>query len=198
MPFKNPPPLYSVWQGMRRRCRNPNFKQWADYGGRGISICPEWDDYSVFERDMSPRPVGASIKRIDPDGDYGPGNCRWASQKEQMRNQRRTIYVEVDGVRHKAIDLAERSGLKVDTIVQRASIGMTFDALMKKTRYANKHGWRAAVAARVANQRVRAQCKHGHDYTPENTGISKQGHRFCRSCHRLKVARQNERKRASS
>lgn len=182
---------------MRRRCRNPNFKQWADYGGRGISICPEWDDYRVFERDMSPRPAGASIERIDPDGDYGPSNCRWASQKEQMRNQRRTIYVEVDGVRHKAIDLAERSGLKVDTIVQRASIGMSFDALMKKTRYANKHSWKAAVAARVANQRAKTHCNHGHEFTPENTGTNKQGHRFCRHCHRLKVARQNERKRVS-
>lgn len=197
MPFKKLPPLYSVWQGMKRRCLNPSFKQFADYGGRGIKICDAWMTYATFERDMLPRPKGRTIERKDPNGDYEPDNCRWATRKEQMRNQRRTIYVTIEGQRYKAIDLAEKSGLKVDTIVKRAELGLDFAAATKKTRYPSRHGWRAAVAVRVANQLARTHCKHGHELTEENTYRTPQGYRTCRKCHSLKVQRQQERKRAA-
>lgn len=195
MPFKNPPPLYSVWQGMRRRCRNPNFKQWADYGGRGISICRRWDSYKAFERDMWPRSDGSSLERIDPNGDYSPQNCRWASQKEQMRNQRRTIYVVVEGIRYKAIELADLSGLKVDTIVKRAKDGLPYDKLICKTYYINPNNARKAIEARVAKQKAQTHCKHGHEFSPQNTGLNSAGNRFCRTCHRIKTARQRAGKR---
>jgi hypothetical protein len=179
---------------MRDRCLNPNYKQWSDYGGRGISICPEWTDYRTFERDMSPRPKGASIDRIDPNGNYEPVNCRWTTRKEQQRNQRRTIFVTVGSTRYKAIELAEQSGLKVETIVKRASLGMTYEQVTTKTRYAGGR-WQKAVAVRVANQRAQTHCKHGHEFTPENTGTNSVGNRFCRHCHRLKVARQRAKSR---
>lgn len=196
MPHKTLPPLYSIWQGMLRRCRTPTHKQWADYGGRGIRVCDEWTTYANFERDMLPRPPGGTLERLDVNGNYEPGNCVWATRKEQQRNQRRTIMVTFEGVTYKAIELSEKSGLKVDTIVKRASQGMTLAAAMQKRYYINPKNTRAAIAKRVANQLAKTHCKHGHPLTPENTGITASGWRYCRHCHRLKVARQQAAKKA--
>jgi hypothetical protein len=73
---------------MRTRCLNPNASDWPRYGGRGITICAEWDSFEQFLADMGERPEGMTNDRIDVDGNYEPGNCRWATAKEQRRNQR--------------------------------------------------------------------------------------------------------------
>lgn len=88
--------LYRIWSNMRARCRsekNPNFK---DYGGRGISICEEWDDYNAFKTWALEHGYSdaLSIDRIDVNGDYCPVNCRWVDQKTQMQNTRSTIKAE--------------------------------------------------------------------------------------------------------
>lgn len=189
MPFTIQPELYGVWKDMRDRCRNPKRKQWLDYGGRGIDICPEWDDYRAFERDMSPRPPGLTLDRIDNDKGYSPGNCRWATRKEQQRNRREGSYVTIEGTRHRAIELAERSGLKTDTIIARAKSGLSLqDVLSPERRFVNspeqvEAAWRKSVAVRSA----RTCCKHGHEYTLENTRIRPDGGRDCRMCARLKM-----------
>lgn len=88
-----------VWHTMIARCHKPNASGYEDYGARGISVCDRWrNDIHAFIADMGPRPSPKhSIDRIDNDGDYEPGNCRWATSMEQSRNNRRTILVTFNG-----------------------------------------------------------------------------------------------------
>jgi hypothetical protein len=85
-----PTRLYRVWMNMRNRCLNKNAISFRHYGGRGILICPQWDDYPTFARDVGPHPgTEYTLDRINTDGNYEPGNIRWATRQTQARNQRR-------------------------------------------------------------------------------------------------------------
>ena len=98
------------WVGMRRRCLSPRNQDFPKYGGRGISICAEWGDFTVFLKDMGPRPLGRSLDRINNDGNYEPGNCRWATPREQARNTRRTRNVTIGPLTLCLAAWAEESG----------------------------------------------------------------------------------------
>jgi len=81
---------YSIWCNMKTRCTNPKFKQWKDYGGRGITICPEWlNSFEQFFKDMGKRPDGKTLDRIDNNKGYERTNCKWSTRSEQNKNQRR-------------------------------------------------------------------------------------------------------------
>ena len=81
-------PAYGSWAHARERCRNRGNAAWERYGGRGIKFCKRWDDFGLFLKDMGPRPPGTSLDRYpNPDGNYEPGNCRWATRIERARNR---------------------------------------------------------------------------------------------------------------
>jgi len=86
---------YRIWKGIIQRCTNPKRTVWRYYGGRGIKVCERWLVFENFLADMGPRPLGRSIDRIDNDGDYEPGNCRWATVKEQRANRSDSARVAV-------------------------------------------------------------------------------------------------------
>ena len=83
-------PEHVSWWRMIQRCTNPNDPGWEYYGGRGVTVCEEWrGSFLAFYRDMGPRPEGTTLDRIRTDGNYEPGNCRWATRSMQSRNRRK-------------------------------------------------------------------------------------------------------------
>ena len=88
---KNHSSEYSTWANMRSRCSNPNTNQYQDYGGRGIRCCDRWNSFLNFAQDMGPKPtLQHTLDRYpNPDGNYEPSNCRWATRKEQAANKQK-------------------------------------------------------------------------------------------------------------
>lgn len=83
----NRTPTYITWRSMTNRCLYPKSSNWRYYGGKGITVCPRWRTFVNFKEDMGERPVGKTLDRINPDGNYIKINCRWATAKEQRANR---------------------------------------------------------------------------------------------------------------
>ena len=131
--------LYKVWCSIKRRCFAPNDKQYINYGGRGITMCPEWkDSFEAFQKYVSALPnfgtTGYSIDRIDNEKGYEPGNIRFASQKEQCNNTRHNLSIEIDGVSKNLSQWAESSGVSASTIYCRYKRGITGNELLKRSK----------------------------------------------------------------
>ena len=119
---RHPHPLYTVWCSMRQRCCDVNHKQYPDWGGRGIKIL--WTRYEDFYRDMSPGyQPGLTIERINNDGNYEPGNCKWATYKEQNLNRRSNRKITFHGKTQPLSVWAWESGLKPMTLAWRINHG---------------------------------------------------------------------------
>lgn len=127
-------PAYDVWVAMCQRCTNPNNPWFHRYGGRGIKVCERWQSSSAFLEDMlSTWAKGLTLDRIDNDGDYEPGNCRWVTQAEQMSNRARTIRAEVNGESLTVPELSQRYGVRSNTIRARLRAGKSGAALVAPT-----------------------------------------------------------------
>jgi hypothetical protein len=134
------PPLqrkaFVALQQARQRCTNPKMPQWARYGGRGIGVYEEWAKYDGFwkflEHIGAPPTLDHELDRIDNDGDYEPGNVRWATRTEQNRNRKGTRYVTCDGVRLPVATWAERTGIASERIRARLRAGWSEEDAVKR------------------------------------------------------------------
>ena len=129
--------LYSVWNSMRQRCNNPNSLAYHNYGGRGIKICDEWDNFSCFRRwamengydENAPRGM-YTLDRVDVNGPYSPENCRWVDMRTQSNNKRNTIYLEFDGKKRSLTEWASLLGADYTTLWSRYSKGLTAEEIL--------------------------------------------------------------------
>lgn len=131
-------PIYAVWSSMIARCSNPSADSYKNYGGRGISVCERWRVFKNFLADMGDRPTGMSLDRIDVNGNYEPGNCRWATQKEQMNNTTKNRRLTLNGRTMNVTEWAETLGINRKTLETRVARGWSAEraltaALERKT-----------------------------------------------------------------
>ncbi|MEY2500568.1 MAG: hypothetical protein QOI07_902 [Verrucomicrobiota bacterium] len=124
-------PLYHLWQTMRQRCENPKAEGYARYGGRGIKVCDRWKSFPKFVSDMSPRPEGRSIERIDNNGDYEPLNCRWATRLEQAHNTRSNRKIRINGENLTSAEWSRKLGGFHTLVANRLKLGWNEEAAVR-------------------------------------------------------------------
>lgn len=124
---------------MRQRCTNPNDSSYHNYGGRGVTVCARWDNvddgFQNFLSDMGRRPSRRhSLERIDTNGNYEPGNCCWATAKEQANNTRRNRRFEYKGQQFTISQLAELAGIQRGTMRFRlVELGLSVEEAVQPT-----------------------------------------------------------------
>jgi hypothetical protein len=119
---------YESWASAKQRCTNPKNNAWADYGGRGISMCAAWlESFETFLHDMGPRPDGYEIDRINVNGNYEPGNCRWVPYIVQMNNMRTSRFIEVGGKRQTVAEAARAAGVPAYLVYGRLKNGWSVE-----------------------------------------------------------------------
>lgn len=159
---------YRAWAHMLDRCRNPNAIRFMDWGGRGITVCERWHRFDDFFADMGPRPsVKHSLDRIDNDGNYEPGNVRWATVYEQQANMRSNLRLTAFGETLIFAEWARRVGIPSGALYNRVMLyGWTPERALTdrirpdiqwsafgKTRYISE--WAKAVGINTATLRSR-------------------------------------------
>lgn len=133
---------YNIWKLLLQRCYNKKHKSFKDYGGRGISVCERWNDFSLFWEDMKENYSDTlTIDRIDNDGNYCKENCMWATQIEQSKNKRDNVYIEINGETKILKDWVRYYDINMSTYYHRTKSGMSQQEALtkigKRKRYAN-------------------------------------------------------------
>lgn len=129
--------LYAIWSNMIYRCSNENASNYENYGGRGISVCEQWQGKAGFEKFRewavnNGYEETLTIDRADPDGNYEPTNCRWADNKTQIRNRRNTIFLTYKGKTKPVAEWSEITGIERHTIYRRMNAGLSPDEILRK------------------------------------------------------------------
>ena len=124
-------PAFGVWHSMKQRCMDPNHRAYHNYGGRGITVCPEWQNsFEAFWRDMGPTyKRGLDLDRINNNEGYSATNCRWVSRKVNARNRRVTRVIDTPLGRMSVAELSERTGIGETTLLYRLSAGWPTELL---------------------------------------------------------------------
>jgi hypothetical protein len=113
-------PTYRSWFHMWQRCRNKNSKDYPRWGGRGVRVCERWEDFRNFLADMGERPAGKTLDRYpNQQGNYEPGNCRWATKSEQVWNSTAVRLVPFNGESLPVSEWARRTGISRVTLEAR-------------------------------------------------------------------------------
>ena len=116
--------VHNTWAGIRQRCENPNDPAYKHYGGRGIALHPQWAEFENFYAAVGDPPFdGASLDRIDNDGNYEPGNVRWATRTTQARNRRGVRMVAYEGREQCVAEWAEEIGVSASALRHRLDAG---------------------------------------------------------------------------
>lgn len=125
--------IYRAWRSMMGRCFNKNVKRYSIYGGRGITVCDRWMDFSNFLSDMGmPPSSNHSLDRIDNNGNYEPTNCRWATIYEQANNKRRNVYVNINGEKMSVSQAERLLGFPCGKLKSRLYLGYSIDDAIQK------------------------------------------------------------------
>lgn len=120
-------PIYILWCGMINRCSNTKQANYQYYGGRGIKVCERWMKFENFFADMGEKPAGLSLERKNNNGDYCPGNCVWATRKQQNRNSRKNRFYVVDDIRACVAEHCERLKLHYGMVNHRLNRGWSVE-----------------------------------------------------------------------
>lgn len=171
------PRLYNIWNGMIQRCENPKRSKYSDYGGRGISVCDDWHDFSVFVEWAKANGYedGLTIDRINVNGNYEPVNCRWATIIQQSNNKRTSVQLSCFGVTGTIAQWGELLEVSPYTIYEWANV--------HGTEYAEKRVIETVRNGGIAKQVRTKNCvKCGKEFThPANTP----GAKYCPDCKKI-------------
>jgi hypothetical protein len=119
---------YASYHQMIRRCYEPKHNRFHRYGGRGITVCDRWRySFQNFIADMGQCPVGLSLERVDKDGNYEPGNCKWATRIEQANNRHTNRLISYNGKMQSLAMICRECGVRYGRIVQRLKRGWSIE-----------------------------------------------------------------------
>lgn len=125
-------PEYFTWHGMIERCKNENNSRYSSYGGRGITVCEKWNNFSGFYEDMGKRPQGTTLDRIDNNKGYSKENCKWSTSFEQQNNRRNTRRIKYKGDKKTIAEWSTFLGIKYNTLSTRIRRGWTIEKSIEK------------------------------------------------------------------
>lgn len=130
-------PAHRSWECMKQRCFNPKRERYSRYGARGITVCERWLTFENFLADMGERPENTTLDRINPDGNYEPGNCRWATQHTQDRNRSGVTLLTHDDKTQCLSDWSKDLGLNRKTLREKLKRGQSIAEISAQTAQTN-------------------------------------------------------------